>query len=85
MNKQTYIALVALNVHHTMIMPGETVELTEAEAAGALAVNAITTPEAVEAAQQAQAAAAKAQAEAAKAAVPAPDPVTLAGKAPKAK
>lgn len=50
---KTYIALVPLNVHHKLIKPNDTVELTDDEAAGALAVSAITTQCDIDAAKQA--------------------------------
>lgn len=84
MSKQTYIALVPLNVHHTMILPGEPVELTDAEATGALAQNAITTQAALDATTEQQAAATEAANEAIRASVQAPDPVKAAKDAAKA-
>jgi hypothetical protein len=54
MSKQTYIALVALNVYHKMVRPGDTVELTEDEAAEVLACGAVTTQAAIDAAAQAK-------------------------------
>ena len=64
MNTKTYIARVPLNVHHKLVPIGGEVELTDEEAAGALAVNAITSPEL----EAESAAAAKAAADAANAA-----------------
>jgi hypothetical protein len=84
MTKQAYIALVPLNVSHTMILPGESVELTDAEAAGAFEKNAITTQAALDDASAQQAAATEAANEAIRASVQAPDPVKAAKDAVKA-
>jgi hypothetical protein len=84
MNKQTYIALVALNVHHVLIVPGASVELTDEEAAGALVVNAVTTQAALDAAAAQREAAEQAAHAAMQANVQAADPVEAAKDAAKA-
>jgi hypothetical protein len=83
MSKQTYIALVALNVHHVLIVPGASVDLTDEEAAGALAVNAVTTQAALDEAAAERQAQADAAAAAMQASVQALDPVKAAKDAAK--
>jgi hypothetical protein len=77
MTKKTYIALVPLNVHHVLIVPGASVDLTDDEAKPVLAVGAVTTQAAMDAAKIERKAQAKAAADAMKASVQAPDPVEL--------